>query len=89
MFLENTDPKMYRFEKISFLQCLDDLHLKIIFHKQSGSDIKVKVGSGSEINNFGSTTLDVCHLSSVKSPESKMGMYYQKLRWVLYYQKLR
>jgi hypothetical protein len=74
MFLENTDPKMYRFEKISFLQCLDDLHLKIIFHKQSGSDIKVKVGSGSEINNFS----DPQHWMYVISAASS----HQKVRWV-------
>jgi hypothetical protein len=59
---------MYRFHKICFLRCLDDLHFKSIFHKQSGSgsraqsrsEIKVKVGSGSEKtkkNYFGSTTL--------------------------------
>ncbi len=41
----------------------DDLHFKCIFHKQSesgseaGSEIKAKVGSGSEKSNFGSTTL--------------------------------
>jgi hypothetical protein len=41
---------------------LDDLHFKCIFHKHAGSgfepgsEIKVKVGSGSEKNNFGSTT---------------------------------
>jgi hypothetical protein len=54
---------MYRFQiqKICFLQFLDDLHFKYIFHNQSGSEsgseIKVKVRSGSDINNFGSTTL--------------------------------
>ncbi len=63
MFLDNTDPKLYRFKKkkMAFLRCSDDLHFKYIFHKQSGSEsgseIKAKVGSGSEINNFGSTTL--------------------------------
>jgi hypothetical protein len=47
----------------AFLQCLDHLNFLCIFHKQagseSGSEIKVKVGSGSgsEKNNFGSTTL--------------------------------
>jgi hypothetical protein len=41
----------------SYLRCLDDLHFKSTSHKQSGSEIKVKVGSGSEKNNFGSTTL--------------------------------
>jgi hypothetical protein len=66
MFINNPDPKMHRLKKISFLQCLDDLHFKCIFHKQSGSEsgtesgsesgtesgseIKVKVGSGSEKN---------------------------------------
>ncbi len=45
------------FKKFVFLQCLEDLHFKYIFLKQSESDIKVKVGSGSEINHFGSTTL--------------------------------
>jgi hypothetical protein len=47
------------FKKFAFLQCLDDLQFKYIFHKQSGSEIKVKAGSryGSEKNNFGSTTL--------------------------------
>ncbi len=39
----------------SYLRCLDDLHFKCTSHKQSGSEIKV--GSGSEKNNFGSTTL--------------------------------
>ncbi len=56
MFLNNPDPKMHRLKKISFLRCLDDLHFKCIFHKQSGSEsgtesgseIKVKVGSESE-----------------------------------------
>jgi hypothetical protein len=37
---------------IAFLRSLDDLHFKCTFHKQSGfgsgSEIKVKVGSGSE-----------------------------------------
>ncbi len=44
---------MYRFFKISFLRCLDDLQFKCIFHKQSESRSK----SGCEKNNFGSTTL--------------------------------
>jgi hypothetical protein len=48
-------------KKFALFRCLDDLHFKYIFHKQSesesGSEIKVKVGSGSGINNFGSTTL--------------------------------
>jgi hypothetical protein len=42
-------------KKFAILQCLDDLHFKCIFHKQSGSEpgseIKVKVGSGSEKKN--------------------------------------
>ncbi len=32
------------FKKFVFLRCLHDLHFKYIFHKQSGSEIKVKVG---------------------------------------------
>jgi hypothetical protein len=36
---------------------LDDLHFQCIFHKQSESEIEAKVGSGSEQNNFRSTTL--------------------------------
>ncbi len=50
VFLNNPDPKMYRFKKFAFLRRLDDLHFKCIFHEQSGSgsEIKVKVGSGSE-----------------------------------------
>ncbi len=35
-------------KKISFLQCLEDLHFKCIYHKQARSEIKVKLGSGSE-----------------------------------------
>ncbi len=60
MFQYNTDPKMYRtdLKKFAFLRCLDDLHFEYIFQKQSGSEIKVKVGSGSEINNLRSTTLE-------------------------------
>jgi hypothetical protein len=62
--------KKVDFKNLVFLRCLDDLHFKCIFHKQagsgleSGSEIRVKVGSGSEKkkfnnnnNNFGSTTL--------------------------------
>jgi hypothetical protein len=59
MFQDNRDPTDLK--KIALFRCLDDLHFKYIFHKQSGSEsgseIKVKVGSGSGINNFGSTTL--------------------------------
>jgi hypothetical protein len=35
-------------KKSAFLPCLDDLQIKCIFHKQPGSGIKVKAGSGSE-----------------------------------------
>jgi hypothetical protein len=48
---------MYNFKKFALWWCLDDLNFKYIFHKHSGSEIKVKVGSG--INNFGSTTLEI------------------------------
>jgi hypothetical protein len=34
-------------KKFAFLQSLYDLHFKCIFHKQAGSEIKVKVQSGS------------------------------------------
>jgi hypothetical protein len=36
------------FKKSAFLPCLDDLQIKCIFHKQPGSGIKLKAGSGSE-----------------------------------------
>jgi hypothetical protein len=43
---------MYRFLKIAFLRCLDDLQFKCIFYKQSGSESesgsKIKVKAGSE-----------------------------------------
>jgi hypothetical protein len=59
--INNPDPKMYIFLKISFLLCLDDLQFKCIIRKQSGSELEVKAGFGSphppKKKNFGSTTL--------------------------------
>jgi hypothetical protein len=66
-------------EKFAFLLCLDDKHFKCLFHKQSesgfesesGSEIKAKLGSGSEKNHFGSTTLvkgDHCHVGKTTRP---------------------
>jgi hypothetical protein len=43
--INNPDPKMSNKKKISFLRFLDDLQFKCIFHKQSGSGIKVEAGS--------------------------------------------
>ncbi len=47
----------------AFLRCSDDLQLKCIFHKQSGSESEINVkagsesGAGSDKNNYGCTTL--------------------------------
>jgi hypothetical protein len=46
-FSKQPESKNVQIKKnFAFLRCLDDPQFKCIFHKQSGSEIKVKTGSG-------------------------------------------